>query len=306
MDAMVPSTDAAGDGVVLRTEESPPVEILSPPRQTLPIVVASPHSGDRYPADFVRTSRLDPAMLRRSEDCHVHGLVAAAPRLGAPLLRATFPRAYLDPNREAYELDPRMFDGPLPRHANTRSPRVAAGLGTIARVVASGAEIYAAPLPVAEIEHRLSTCYRPYHAALQRLVRETRDRFGVCILMDCHSMPSGAVPGTAEVGAAGIDFVLGDCHGISCNRIVPDTVRAVLERRGFTVTRNTPYAGGYTTRHYGRPLDGIHALQIEINRRLYMNEATYAPTDGFASVAAALTEAIEALGALPRERRLVG
>lgn len=299
MDALARSPSPLAPQTPPPPSEGRPLEVIAPARQTLPLVLASPHSGSFYPEDFVAGSRLDPHSLRRSEDAHVQDLCAGGPQLGAPLLHALFPRAYLDPNREAYELDPSMFDGPLPQHCNVRSPRVAAGLGTIARMVASGADIYRAKLPVAEAEKRIATCYRPYHRALRDLVEATRERFGYCILVDCHSMPSGSSGrGTSEPPGGGSDFVLGDLHGQSCAPAVTETARRVLSDLGYRVARNVPYAGGYTTRHYGRPADRVHALQIEINRRLYMDEATLARLPGFAAIAAALTAVVRALGTL--------
>jgi N-formylglutamate amidohydrolase len=278
---------------------APPIEVLSPSERRVPLVFASPHSGDVYPPAFVRAARLDAQTLRRSEDAHVHHLFADAPAVGAPLLRATFPRAFLDPNREPYELDPTMFDGPLPSHANTRSPRVLAGLGTIPRMVASGHDIYRHRLPVGEAEARVNAYYRPYHAALRRLIDETVALFGCCLVVDCHSMPSGL---TGVAGASVPDFVLGDNHGISCDRAAPTAVEAALAVHGYTVTRNMPYAGGYTTRHYGRPESGVHTLQIEINRRLYMDERSYARLPGFDTLRRHLAEVIDALAAVPPER----
>ena len=145
---------------------NPPIEVHQPARQTLPLVLSSPHSGEDYPEDFIAASRLDRLTLRRSEDSFVDELFAAAPALGAPLIRALFPRAYIDPNREPWELDPAMFEDELPAYANTGSPRVAAGLGTIARVVANGEEIYGRKLRFADAKARVERCYRPYHAAL--------------------------------------------------------------------------------------------------------------------------------------------
>lgn len=289
-----PVEGTAEDGVL-----PAPVEVTSPARQTVPLVFASPHSGDVYPAAFVAASRLDAQTLRRSEDAHVHDLFADAPARGAPLLRATFPRAYLDPNREAYELDPSMFDGPLPRHVNTRSPRVLAGLGTIPRMVATGHDIYRGKLSVAEAEDRIDRCYRPYHAALADMIQRTRAVFGCCLVIDCHSMPSST---GQDGGAAAADFVLGDNHGVSCARLVPAAVQQVLEAQGYRVTRNAPYAGGYTTRHYGQPSQGVHTLQIEINRRLYMDERSYARLPGFAALRRQMAEVIGALAALPADR----
>ncbi|MCP4327166.1 MAG: N-formylglutamate amidohydrolase [Alphaproteobacteria bacterium] len=251
---------------------APPIEILAPARQTAPVVFASPHSGAAYPDAFVAAARLTPPLLRRSEDSFVDEIFAAAPGAGAPLLRALFPRAFVDPNREPYELDPAMFTEPLPAWVNSRSPRVRGGLGTIARVVTNGAEIYRAKLSFAEAERRIAAYYRPYHDALGGLVAATRERFGRCLLIDCHSMPSVGGPMDADPGRSRVDFVLGDRYGTSCAGAVTDRVEGVLTELGYRVERNVPYAGGFTTAHYGKPRTGVHTLQIEVNRRLYMDE----------------------------------
>jgi len=277
--------------------EDLPYEVLAPVRQTAPLVFASPHSGDIYPQDFVARSRLDMRTLRRSEDSYVDELFAAAPGLGAPLIRALFPRAYVDPNREPYELDPAMFDGPLPSFVNCNSSRVAAGLGTVARVVANGEAIYRGKLSFAEAEQRIATCYRPYHGALAELVTATQQRFGCAMLIDCHSMPSTGGPMDRDSGAGRVDIVLGDCHGVSCDPRLTDLADRILRAEGFAVQRNAPYSGGFTTQHYGRPADGVHTLQIEINRALYMNEFNYERGKDFAVVRRRLTKLIEALAA---------
>lgn len=253
----------------------PPVAIHQPARQTLPVVLTSPHSGRDYPAQFQAASRLDALALRKSEDSFVEEIFLAASRLGAPLLRARFPRAYCDVNREPYELDPTMYDDDLPAHANTSSVRVAGGLGTIARVVAGGEDIYRAKLPYAEAERRIRHYYRPYHAALAELVDVTLAQFGQCILIDCHSMPSIALPVAGRRVGDRPDIVLGDRFGTSCHRDLTDRVETELSALGYRVGRNAPYAGGFTTAHYGRPATGLHALQIEINRALYMDEARF-------------------------------
>ena len=272
---------------------APAFEVLSPPRQSVPVVLASPHSGRDYPAAFVAASRLDAAALRRSEDGFVDELFAGCVALGAPLVRARFPRAYVDPNREPCELDPAMFEGPLPAHANTASVRVRNGLGTIPRIVANGAEIYAGRLPVAEAERRIRDFYRPYHAALGRLIRRTRRCFGTAVLVDCHSMPS--VGGS---GLTSVDFVVGDRYGTSCHPRYSEAVAAALADLGYTVRRNAPYAGGFTTVFYGRPDRGVNALQIEVNRALYMDEARFAKTAGFARIARQMTAVVGALASL--------
>lgn len=248
--------------------------VLQPSEQLMPVVFASPHSGSDYPAAFVESSRLDPITLRKSEDSFVDEIFAGAVAEGAPLLKALFPRAYVDPNREPFELDPAMFEDALPDYANTRSPRIAAGLGTIARVVANGEEIYRGKLAFAEALRRINALYRPYHDALAGLVEATRARFGLAVLIDCHSMPSVGGPMDEDAGRRRYDIVLGDCHGTSCASALTELVEDFLVAQGYQVVRNNPYAGGFTTRHYGSPAKRVHALQIEINRTLYMNEAT--------------------------------
>lgn len=254
---------------------SPPFEILAPAAQTLPLVVASPHSGKVYPIDLLEASRLDPLALRKSEDCFVQEIFAGAPALGAPLIHALFPRAYVDPNREPYELDPVMFEDELPDFVNSASPRVAVGLGTIARVVADGEDIYRRKLSFAEAERRIERLYRPYHAALERLIEATAARFGGCLLVDAHSMPSTSAKG--ELPRRRVDIVLGDRLGTSCHPRVTRAAETRLKALGYNVTLNAPYAGGFTTRHYGRPERNRHCLQIEINRALYMDERSFQP-----------------------------
>ncbi|BAI70925.1 N-formylglutamate amidohydrolase [Azospirillum sp. B510] len=282
--------------------DSPAFEILAPRSQRLPLVLASPHSGNAYSAAFLASSRLDARALRKSEDCFVDEIFAFAPGIGVPLIRALFPRAYLDVNREAYELDPEMFSDPLPAYVNTRSPRVAAGLGTIARVVANGEDIYKGKLRFAEALDRIGHCYTPYHTALRQLVDGTRDGFGHALLIDCHSMPSGSVTTGGHGGGRGgshPDIVLGDCFGNACAPAVIDAAEDYLRGLGYAVSRNNPYAGGYTTRHYGRPRQGIHTLQIEIARTLYMDEAALTRLPYLDILARHMTELVDTLGLLP-------
>lgn len=277
-------------------------EILRPTQQSVPLVFASPHSGSFYPPEFIAASRLDPLTLRRSEDSFVDEIFAAAPEFGAPLICALFPRAYIDPNREPFELDPTMFAEPLPDYVNVRSPRVAAGLGTIARVVASGAEIYPGKLSFAEARYRVEHYYTPYHEALATLIETTRQRFGHCLLVDCHSMPSiGGAGNGFDVPGNRVDFVLGDCHGASCAPAVTARVRDTLRALGYRVALNEPYSGGFVTRHYGRPREGLHSLQIEINRALYMDERRIRRKAGLAVLAERMQEVILALGQIAPE-----
>ena len=269
------------------------VAIRRPVRQSLPVVVSSPHSGRDYTQSFLAASRLDAHAIRRSEDAFVDELVTRAPELGCPLVIARFPRAYLDVNREPFELDPAMFEGALPGPLNSRSPRVRSGLGTVPRVVAGGAEIYRERLPAAEAGTRLDACYLPYHAALADLMEETRRRFGAACLIDCHSMPSVGHEGAARTR---VDIVLGDRFGASCDRSLTEAASASLRRSGLSVRRNDPYPGGFITEHYGRPDLGLHAVQVEMNRGLYMDEKAMARGPGMAAMAACIEALIIDLG----------
>jgi N-formylglutamate deformylase len=269
-----------GGGTV--TEVAGCCVVRRPAVQTLPVVFSSPHSGRAYSADFMATARLDQATLRRSEDSYVDEMFGAAPLHGAPLIAATFPRAYCDVNREAWELDPAMFEDALPSWVNTTSARVGAGLGTIARVVADGEAIYGIRLRFADAQARVRACWQPYHDTLAALVAATRQQFGICLLVDCHSMPSSATAGRRPAP----EIVLGDVHGTAC---APPAMRAIEQffgRRGYLTRRNDPYAGGYVTRHYGRPSHGVHAIQIEVARSLYMNERTLERREGLARLQA--------------------
>ncbi|WP_232631606.1 N-formylglutamate amidohydrolase [Methylobacterium sp. Leaf118] len=272
----------------------PPFVVDEPVRHAIPFVFNTPHSGAVYPPTFLGASRLDALTLRRSEDAHVDRLFAAVVGLGAPLMRANFPRAYLDLNREPYELDPRMFLGRLPSFANTRSMRVAGGLGTVPRIVADGQEIYRERWPVEEAVARIETLYKPYHRTLRGLIQRTARSFGRAILIDCHSMPSTSL---GREDSAQADFVLGDRFGTSCAPALTESFERRLRALGYRVVRNKPYAGGFITEHYGEPGLGRHALQIEINRALYMNEQSLALTAGFAPLSQQLATVIAAVAA---------
>jgi len=275
-------------------ELAPAFDVEEPLAAEGPLVCNSPHSGRSYPASFLRQSRLELAALRRSEDTFVDELFADAPRNGVPLMRAHFPRAFLDVNREPYELDPRMFEGRLPAFANTRSLRVAGGLGTVARVVGDAREIYPKRIPVSEALSRIEQFYKPYHRTLRKLVTRAQKNCGFALLLDCHSMPSNA-GGRDERPRA--DIVLGDRYGTSCSAAIVDIVERTLRAQGYIVLRNKPYAGGFITEHYGDPATGLHALQIEVNRALYMDEASYEKTAGFETVKRDLGRTIEAVAA---------
>jgi len=265
-----------------------PFRLERPARQAVPFVFASPHSGRSYPASLVTRSRLDATALRRSEDAFVDELFAGALGLGAPLLAAQFPRAFVDVNRGMAELDAGMFEAGLDVPVDAPSPRVAAGLGVIPRIVRDGAEIYRGKLESGEAAARLERFYKPYHRALAALLDETQARFGVAVLIDCHSMPSAlSVP----------DIVLGDRYGASAAPAVTARAESALVAEGFSVARNTPYAGGHTTVLYGR--EGCHALQIEVNRALYLDEDRIAKKSSFDAVRARLTRAMQTLTAMP-------
>lgn len=256
------------------------IEVLRPAAITTPLIFCSPHSGRRYPPELLRMSRLDRHALRQSEDGYVDLLFAAAPQFGAPLLRALFPRAWVDVNRARDELDQRMFADPLPSNADTRSTRVRAGLGVIPRIVADGQDIYDRKLKFFEARRRLADCYDTYHRALSGLIGEATARFGCAILIDCHSMPSaGALP--FRENERPLDIVLGDRFGASCSGAITAAAEATLGGLGYQISRNAPYAGGHVASAYGRPLEGIHVLQIEINRSLYLDERRIARIEGF-------------------------
>jgi len=265
----------------MESRPSPPFNLMMPEVQRAPLVLTSPHSGRCYPPAFLAASRLDAVAIRRSEDSFVDELFGCAPDLGVPLLAAAFPRAYCDVNREAWELDPAMFHDSLPDFVNAASPRVVAGLGTIARIVGTGEPIYRQKMLFAEAEARIAECWTPYHEALEALVQATVKKFGLCLVIDCHSMPS--TPGHRNSTRLP-DVVLGDVHGTSCAPQMTGFIETKLSRLGLRVRRNDPYAGGYITRHYGRPLDNVHALQIEVLRALYMDEARFEKSARFAGL----------------------
>ncbi|MBM3517378.1 MAG: N-formylglutamate amidohydrolase [Alphaproteobacteria bacterium] len=275
--------------------QPPAFEVVAPSGRRVPFVLASPHSGAHYPSDLIAQSGVDLSALRQLEDSFVDQLFGAGPALGAPLIRALLSRAYVDLNREPWELDPEMFEDALPAFVNSTSPRVSGGLGTIARHVASGAEIYRRKLRFAEAEARITACYPPYHKALRALVNETRERFGFAVLLDCHSMPSvGGAPG-ADRGQIRADVILGDRFGASCAPALTDAVERAFLAHGYKVGRNVPYAGGFTTHHYGRPTAGVHALQIEINRALYMDQRGVQPNGGMVRTRRAIGEVLSTL-----------
>ncbi len=262
-----------------------------PDKLLAPIVCSSPHSGRDYDPAFLASARLDPQMLRRSEDCYIDEIFASVPQAGGALIAARFPRVWCDANREAWELDAGMFEDALPHWVNTSSPRVGAGLGTIARVVSSGEPVYRGRLRFAEAQHRVATGWQPYHDALSRLIAVVQDQFGACLLVDCHSMPAHACADRRPVP----DIVLGDAHGVACAPEVTGQIERFLSQLGYAVRRNDPYAGGYVTRHYGRPAGRVHAIQVEIARNLYMDETSLQRSEGFARTVNDMTALVDFL-----------
>ncbi|MBL6852518.1 MAG: N-formylglutamate amidohydrolase [Alphaproteobacteria bacterium] len=293
------SDGSGGEDLSLAALYVEPFRIFRPFRQTVPFVFASPHSGRAYPQSFVAASRLNAVSLRRSEDAFVDELFCGAVAMGAPMIAARFPRAFLDVNRSPAEIDTAMFDGALDIVVDAPSPRVTAGLGVIPRIVRDGADIYRTKLKPGDAEERLSRLHRPYHAALARLIDETRALFGVAVVIDCHSMPSAAaIP----------DVVFGDRYGMAAAPTVTRAAELAFEAQGFSHARNAPYAGGYTTHTHGRRDRDTHALQVEINRALYLDEERIARGPQFEQVHARLNEAIARLvtiepAALIRTRR---
>jgi N-formylglutamate amidohydrolase len=262
---------------------SPAFGVRLPDGAAEALVFASPHSGRDYPAELMAAAALDSAAIRRSEDAFVDELIASGPAYGATVITARYARAFIDVNREPYELDPAMFEDELPDFARARTARVAAGLGSIAKVVGEGQEIYRRKLTFAEARRRIEGAHRPYHQALAELIEAAQARHGRAALIDWHSMPSAASSGAMSCDRArrGCDIVLGDRFGSACAPELTRLVERQLEAMGYRVARNAPYAGGYTTEFYGRPGEGVHALQIEINRAVYLDESTLTPTAGF-------------------------
>lgn len=270
--------------------------LKSPKQRTTCAVFASPHSGRQYPAAFLRQSVLSEREIRSSEDAYVDILFGAAPLFGAPLLAANAPRAYVDLNRGADELDPALVRD-VPKSSS--NPRISSGLGVIPRVVANGRAIYRGKIDRSEAICRLNRVWHPYHACLDRLVQESCSMFGRAILVDCHSMPHEAIEVAGRHGCRP-DVVLGDRYGASASRHIVDQMEEAFVAAGLTVARNAPFAGAFTAQHYGRPSRGQHVVQVEIDRSLYMNEATLEPTESFDEVKAALTEVIAAISMIGR------
>ena len=272
-------------------------EILAPAQWIVPAVYNSPHSGNRLPQNLLALSRLGTEALRQSEDCFVDELFSGCESHGSPLLRAHISRAFLDLNRAPDELDPRMFLEDVPAWLNRPSARVAAGLGTIPRIVAEGQEIYRGRIPLQEALGRIETYYRPYHRTLTALLNEAHDAMGIVFLIDCHSMPSSGSPCANGFASRQADIVLGDRFGHACDGELTALVEALFKNQGLHVVRNKPYAGGFITETHGNPRLNRHALQIEINRALYMDERRMEKSQSFPSMKRALEKMMAGVAA---------
>lgn len=270
--------------------------LLRPLRQTAAVVFASPHSGADYPAAFLEQTGLDRRAIRSSEDAFVDQLFDMAPQMGAPLLAARVPRAFVDLNRAADELDPAVIEG-VARSAH--NPRISSGLGVIPRVVAGGRAIYSGKLPLVEAESRITRFWHPYHHTLRDLLDQTHRQFGQALLIDCHSMPHEAIEAHTRHGQIRPDVVLGDRYGAAADREVMDRVEAAFATAGLRVARNAPFAGAYIAQTYGRPSRQTHVIQVEIDRALYMDEARIEPLPGFSAfrskIAGVVAEICEAM-----------
>lgn len=276
-------------------------DLEMPENRSSCVVFASPHSGRDYPQPFLERSVLNHNLIRSSEDAFVDQLFASASAHGAPFLKAAMPRAYLDLNRSADELDPALIQGARRQGHN---PRVASGLGVIPRVVANGRAIYNGKLKMDEARLRIDTYWRPYHARLKSLLAESHEKFGQAILIDCHSMPHEAVGMASTTQSNRPEIVLGDRFGASASGVIVDQIEAAFAAAGLNVARNTPFAGAYVTQTYGRPGRYQHAIQIEIDRALYMDEERIAPNanfDAFCEILGRVVADIASIGAQPAQ-----
>jgi len=257
-----------------------------PENRTTSVVFASPHSGRNYPWVFLRKSVLNSIKIRSSEDAFVDMLFADVPSFGAPFLSALTPRAYVDLNRNFDELDPALIQG----HRNTSyNPRVASGLGVIPRVVSNGRAIYRGKISRLDVDARLKAHWHPYHNILSDLMDQNRQNFGQSILIDCHSMPHEAIDNVTKIGHSRAEVVLGDRFGAAADENIVSRIESIFTSAGLKVIRNTPFAGAYISQKYGQPEQGRHAVQIEIDRSLYMNEQKIQPNGNFSNFKALIS-----------------
>lgn len=251
------------------------------------VVFNSPHSGSHYSVEFLASTKLDSLAIRSSEDAFVNELFMDAPKYGAHLLAAHAPRAFIDLNRNTNELDPAIVRGAKRSPGN---PRIEAGLGVIPRIVGNGQVIRTGKISLTEAQSRITKYYTPYHKCLRDVIDRQRVAHGMAVLIDCHSMPQKSLDAAPLVRGKRPDIILGDRFGASCDRWIMDVAAEILAAGGFVVARNAPFSGGYITQHYGRPTKGVHAIQIEINRALYMDETRIKRAENFDEIRATLSE----------------
>ncbi len=281
---------------------SHPFRLNLPEPATSCAVFCTAHSGSEFPAEFIESSLLSKSELRTSEDAFVDRMIDSAPDMGAPVLAANFSRAYIDLNRSASDLDPALICG-LPRRKLNQ--RVAVGLGVLPRVVADGMKIHRGKITLNAAQQRLLQHYHPFHNTLAQLILEQKQRFGICVLFDFHSMPHNAVKSNIKSSDQLPEIILGDRFGLSCDRWVADGVESAFQAEGFNVVRNVPFAGGYITQHYGQPKNHIHAIQIEIDRSLYMDEQKICPLPDFDRFRMRIIKVIENIAVLgPRVQKI--
>ncbi|MDU8942698.1 N-formylglutamate amidohydrolase [Ovoidimarina sediminis] len=273
-------------------------ELAMPEAQTTSVLFASPHSGRDYPASFLRRSILDQQTIRSSEDAFVDLLFDCAPRFGSPLLAARSPRAYIDFNRSAEELDPALIEDV---RSTGHNPRVSSGLGVVPRVVANGRAIYRGKLSRREADQRIREHWYPYHQALDTLLKNTVRHFDEAILVDCHSMPHEALENVVHPKGIRPDIVLGDRFGAAAGGAVVDRIEAAFAAAGLSVIRNAPFAGAFSAQRYGRPSRGQHVIQVEIDRSLYMDEARIRPNANFKSFRQLIEGIVAEITAIGRE-----
>ena len=275
-----------------------PFILYEPAQLTSSIVFATPHSGRNYSQDFLDRIILDAHAIRASEDAFVDQLFLSVTAVGAPLLAALVPRAFVDLNRSCEELDPALIEGV---RSTGSSARVTSGLGVVPRVVGAGRSIYHGKISMVEAQARLQDVWYPYHQRLQVLLDATRTKFGHVVLIDCHSMPHEAAnPGLRSKTSP--EIVVGDRFGAAADLKVTDCVQAAFTDAGFRVSRNMPFAGAYISQHYGKPKRGQHVIQIEIDRSLYLDEASIEPLPSFADFQTRLHTVIEKIVALEAGR----
>lgn len=274
-------------------------DVLLPASPTSCVIFASPHSGRDYSWSFMRKTILNEHAIRSSEDAFVDQLFDCAPEFGAAFIQAGAPRAYVDLNRARDELDPALIEGV---RRTGHNPRVASGLGVIPRVVANGRAIYRGKMTRQEAEERITRYWEPYHNRLQTLLDAAHTRHGQTVLIDCHSMPHEAMDGVARAGLRRPDVVLGDRFGAAASDDVVDRIESAFSAAGFIVTRNAPFAGAYITQAYGRPAKGQHAVQVEIDRSLYMNEQLIRPNGDFDTVRSALRSVVKEVATIGQGR----